>query len=100
MFLNLLAFYLQNQLILTEIDWMHRSRASWVSLGLEPGRTGGLRRRLTTDTTTTPSRHLRHRAGPLGSARWPGPVGRYPGCAAHDLVLESAARPAVLKAQP
>ena len=52
-----------------ESDWMHRSRASWVSLGLEPGQTGRILRHDITDTTTTPSRHLRHRAGPHGSAR-------------------------------
>ena len=74
---------------LVQCDWMHRSRASWVSLGLEPGRTGGLRRRLTTDSVghydyAIASPPPLCRAAWLGAvprADWPlpGPCGLRPG---------------------
>ena len=80
-----------------ESDWMHRSRASWVSLGLEPGRTGAASPLTSTSTSngaaTTRGLRLRlhHLASPPAS---PPPLGRGGVAVCCSLFRGSRANPA------
>ena len=81
-----------------ESDWMHRSQASWVSLGLEPDRTGAASQHTTTPTSngaaTTRGLRLRlhHLASPPAS---PPPLGcGGDGCAPLTQSRGSRANPA------